>query len=401
MLSAESAASAKGHVLLVDDEPGIVRSYGRLLRTAGFRVTELTDPCGVADVIATDEVDVIVTDVGLPVIDGIQILQIVRAAHPTLPVVLITGAGDLPSAIKAVEHGAHRYLQKPVDSHVLVAVVEDALAAHRRAEEHHRAVAYYERLGQQASFRSSIAGRFDRALEGLYMAYQPIVRWSDRSVYAYEALVRSTERGLSRPQALFSAGESLDRLHDLGRATRRLVAATMEQAPPDLQMFVNLHPHDLDDESLMSGECPLTRMASRVVLEVTERTSLDLTSELGQRLVTLRNLGYRLAIDDLGAGYSGLTALTQIRPEVVKVDMSLVRGIDDDPTKRKLVAMLAASCRDLGMLMIAEGVETTDERDVLVRIGCDLLQGHLFATAGAAFPSVDWGSARPTASAIQ
>jgi EAL domain-containing protein (putative c-di-GMP-specific phosphodiesterase class I) len=99
-------------------------------------------------------------------------------------------------------------------------------------------------------------------------------------------------------------------------------------------------------------------------------------------------MGFRLAIDDLGAGYSGLSSLAEVEPEVVKLDMTLVRGIEAEPTKRKVVHAVCALGRDLGIKVIAEGVETSAERDALLELGCDLLQGFFFARPGEPFPSI-------------
>ena len=95
-------------------------------------------------------------------------------------------------------------------------------------------------------------------------------------------------------------------------------------------------------------------------------------------------------IDDLGAGYAALSSLASLQPEVVKLDMSLVRGVDRQPIKRRLVASLQTLGEPLGLTVIAEGVETNAERDTLVSIGCDLFQGFLFARPGRGFPSVTW-----------
>jgi EAL domain-containing protein (putative c-di-GMP-specific phosphodiesterase class I) len=101
-------------------------------------------------------------------------------------------------------------------------------------------------------------------------------------------------------------------------------------------------------------------------------------------------MGYRLAVDDLGAGYAGLTWFTQLEPEVVKLDMSLIRGIDSEPTKQKLARSMASLCHDLGILVIGEGVETAAEQKGLVTAGLDLLQGYFFARPGPPFPNVEF-----------
>ena len=108
-------------------------------------------------------------------------------------------------------------------------------------------------------------------------------------------------------------------------------------------------------------------------------------------MAQLRALGYRIAVDDLGAGYAGLTSFAHLEPEVVKVDMSLIRGLDRSPMKQKLLGSIVALCRDLGIEMIAEGIETAEERDALVRLGGDLCQGYLFARPEKPWAPITWG----------
>ena len=133
------------------------------------------------------------------------------------------------------------------------------------------------------------------------------------------------------------------------------------------------------DDDLYSPDAALSQVASRVVLEITERAALDHVSDVRTRIASLRALGFRIAIDDLGAGYAGLSSFAQLEPEVVKIDMSLVRDIHLHATKRKLVRSLTSLCADLGLTLVTEGIECAAERDTLVDMGCELLQGYLFA----------------------
>ena len=110
-------------------------------------------------------------------------------------------------------------------------------------------------------------------------------------------------------------------------------------------------------------------------------------------MAQLRALGYRIAVDDLGAGYAGLASFAHLEPEVVKVDMSLIRGLDRSPMKQKLLSSIVALCQELGIQMIAEGIETEAERDMLVNLGGDLCQGYLFAR-----PQLPWAHTAFTSS---
>jgi EAL domain-containing protein (putative c-di-GMP-specific phosphodiesterase class I) len=349
-------------------------------------VVQVSDGAQIAELLAASPFDAVISDIRLQGSSGIGVLRAVRAFDPDLPVVLITAGGDLTSAVDAVTHGALRYLLKPVPPDLLRDTVRDAVRLRRLAVTQRRAFELYGSAAVKEKLSVDLTGRFDRALETLWMAYQPIVRWSDRSVFAYEALVRNDEPSLRAPDALLAAAEKLGRLFDVGRAVRRSVAATIEKASTPC-VFVNLHPQDLEDEDLFRTSAALTPFASRVVLEITERASLSHVADLKVRLASLRQLGYRLAIDDLGAGYAGLTSFTELEPEVVKLDMSLTRSIDREPTKQKLAESMTRLCGDLGILVVGEGVETPAERDALAALGCDLLQGYHFAKPGPPFPT--------------
>jgi EAL domain-containing protein (putative c-di-GMP-specific phosphodiesterase class I) len=229
----------------------------------------------------------------------------------------------------------------------------------------------------------------DGVLGSLWMAYQPIVSWSEQRIYGFEALLRSEEPKLPHPGVVLEAAERLGRLPELGQRVRARVASDMTAAPLLLKnVFINLHPSDLHDESLYGPANPLLPYASRVVLELTERASLTDQKEVTARVTSLRGLGFRIALDDLGAGYSGLASFAQLGAEVVKYDMALVRGVDQDERRRRLVQSMTALFRELGVLVIAEGVETEGERNALVSVGCDLLQGYLFAKPAKDIPTV-------------
>src|SRR5262249_28665716 len=156
-------------------------------------------------------------------------------------------------------------------------------------------------------------------------------------------------------------------------------------------LFINLHARDLNDEHLYSPTSPLSNIAGRVVLELTERASLKEVSDLSAKMTRLRKLGFRVAVDDLGAGYAGLSSFTQLEPEFVKLDMSLVRGVDESERKRRVIRAMNSLCEtDLAIRVVTEGVETPAERDVLAQEGCVLLQGYLFAKPAQGFPTPTW-----------
>ena len=188
--------------------------------------------------------------------------------------------------------------------------------------------------------------------------------------------------------AVLGAAERVDRIHDVGRAVRSSVVFSAHAAENAWLFFVNLHPEDLLDPNLYLPDSPFSLLARRIVLEVTERVSLDHVADVHDRIAKLRALGFQIALDDLGAGYAGLTSFTQLEPEFVKLDMSLVRDVHQNSIKQKVVRSMVRLCQDMGKQIIAEGIEKVEERDALIELGCDFLQGYLFAKPGRPFPTV-------------
>ncbi|HVO31317.1 MAG TPA: EAL domain-containing protein, partial [bacterium] len=173
--------------------------------------------------------------------------------------------------------------------------------------------------------------------------------------------------------------ERLGKLRDLGKTIRTRVAHTIAKLPENALVFANLHPFDLDDSDLADPRAPLSGHAKRVVLEITERASLDGIKDARKKIAALRSLGFRIALDDLGAGHAGLSTFAKVEPDMVKLDMSLTRGADKEPIRRQVIASMVELCRKLKMEVVTEGIETPEERDAIVGAGCDLLQGYLFA----------------------
>ena len=239
------------------------------------------------------------------------------------------------------------------------------------------------RVAEQARITKELAAlevALDKCLASLTMHFQPIVHASNRARFGYEALLRSRDKSLPHPGAILDAAERLERIPALGRAVRAQSAKVIADAPPERGLvFINLHLLDLFDKQLTSPFSPLSKVASRVVLEITERTSLEGQADVRYRVAELRELGFKIAIDDLGGGHARMGTFTPLDCDYVKLDMSLVRDIDQHAMKQRLVRSVTELCREQGTKIIGEGVETEAEASVLVDLGCDYLQGYLIA----------------------
>src|ERR1700733_4346456 len=154
----------------------------------------------------------------------------------------------------------------------------------------------------------------------------------------------------------------------------RLALSAVSSLPKDIYLAVNASP-----ETILSGELHDTlngMPAERIVLEITEHAHVENYDSLMHALQPLRNQGVRLAVDDAGAGYSSLQHILQLRPDLIKLDMRLVRNIDRDPARRALASALVLFARETGSQIIAEGVETAFELNALQSIGIERAQGY-------------------------
>ena len=385
-----SAPEAPPKVLLIDDDEELLEFYQDALTPLGYQLEVAGDGIEASYLLGSKRYDVLVSDIVMPGLDGLGLLKTVRATNLDVPVILVTGTPTADSAIQAIEYGAFRYLTKPFSAAELRRVVAYAECVSRMARHKREALKLVSGLEGFAADRAGLEATFERALETVTMAFQPIVSWSQRKVLGYEALARTADPALSTPLALIETAERLGRLRQLGRQLRQVIARSIEVLPADTQVFVNVHPRELDDEDLVSSASPLARSAGRIVLEITERASLDAFPDAPRRLAELRRLGYRIAIDDVGAGHAGLSTFTRLEPQIAKLDMALVRGIDSNPTKQKIVRSMADLCRQLGVMVITEGVETQAERDTLLAAGCDVLQGFLFGRPAPRLEDPTW-----------
>jgi EAL domain-containing protein (putative c-di-GMP-specific phosphodiesterase class I) len=382
-------------VLLVDDDFSVRKMHAKVLSRAGFTVEAAPSGSEALRLLERGlRVGAIVTDLHMPGIDGLSFLRAVRKFDLDVPVIIVTGYPSLESAMRVIEYGGFRYLTKPAPAGELASVVGSAVSMHRLALLKRRALELYEGERWHLGDRASLEANFDEALDALWMAFQPIVNWRKREIVGYEALVRANHSVLGSPGPLLAAAERLGRVGELGQRIRRHVVDAVRAAPVETLIFMNLHAADLNDDSLYAKSSELSGCAPRVVLEVTERSSLDRVTDVKARAQALRNMGFKLAIDDLGAGYAGLSSFSQLEPDIAKLDMSLVRGIDDSPQKQSIVRSMLSVCRnELGVSVVCEGVETVAERNMLDELGSDTQQGYLFGRPQAGFLSPMWGDA--------
>ena len=378
-----------GRVLVADDDAAIRRVCTRILSHEGWHVT--TCDSGRSAVAETERAsvpfDCVLSDVNMPEMDGFELVRTLREKDDDLPVLLMTGDPSLDGAVRAIDFGAVSYIAKPFDHESLASQVARAARRHGVQRMRRRAESWARELFGETREISSLETRFANAVAKSWMAFQPIVDVSNQTIFAYEALLRTDEESLRRPDIFISTAERLDKVQLLGRTVRDSVARAATTLPERVNVFVNVHGLELNDEELFSETSALAAFAPRVVLEITERTGIDPAAGAA-RVAMLRRLGYRIAVDDLGAGYAALGALATLEPDIVKLDMSLIRDLDQHDKKRRIVTAIASLCRELGGRVVAEGVETVAEKQACIDAGIELIQGYLYARPSRGFAMV-------------
>ncbi|MBN9164843.1 MAG: EAL domain-containing protein [Myxococcales bacterium] len=375
--------SGRPRLLLVEDEDGLRDALVRNLSET-FEITAVADGSAAADLLVMETFDGVLSDIGLPGMSGVDLLRLVRTYDLDVPVVLMTGQPSVETAIAALELGALTYIQKPFAHDVLRGTLLRAAKLARIARTKREAVAAGVGGSPLAGDRAGLHTCVDRALDSLSLVFQPIVDRRARKTMGFEALMRTKEVSMPNPGALLEAAERLGRLQEVGRRVRELAATTFRPPDDGMILFVNLHPADLLDSNLYDRHAPMTKIADHVVLEITERAALDDVTETKHRSAELRRRGFKLALDDLGAGYAGLTSFATFEPEVVKLDMTLIRGIEASTVKKHVVESMTRLCRELDMKVVAEGIETMPELATIIDLGCDYLQGYLLGRPGPA-----------------
>jgi len=227
--------------------------------------------------------------------------------------------------------------------------------------------------------------------DSLYPVYQPIFALRGGGVFGYEALTRIRDsEWFKGPQPLFAFAEEANESYRLDRLTREKAIASCAGLGKGQKLFINVMAHLMDDPRFTPGctlrlleECGLS--PDNVVFELTERSSIEDFAACKKMLAHYRSQGYKIAIDDVGAGYSSLQSIVELHPDYIKIDRSLVSGIHLDEMKEQVMGTFVGFASRMGIQVVAEGIECEEELDKVRGMGVDYAQGFLLGKPSA-FP---------------
>ncbi|HTR50114.1 MAG TPA: EAL domain-containing protein [Kofleriaceae bacterium] len=218
------------------------------------------------------------------------------------------------------------------------------------------------------------------------IVFQPVVDLKTRKVFAYEALARTSAPEFDGPLALFAAAVAESCTGELGRLLRQMSLEGCTSHP----LFLNIHPAELNEPWLVQPDDPIFQHSEDVYVEITEGVPLSHFRLCQNMLDEVRGRGVHLVVDDLGAGYSNLKYIADLRPRIVKLDRGLIAGLVTSSRLYKLVAAIVRLCKELDSKVVAEGIETKDELAAVIAAGAQYGQGYLLARPAFPPPELTW-----------
>jgi len=219
--------------------------------------------------------------------------------------------------------------------------------------------------------------------EDIRTLYQPIVDLKTGEIFAYEALTRGPKgTPMESPLMLFGVADKTNLSFELDRLCRKKALLNLKGLGSHQKIFVNTFPATMHDPEFKGAslEALLKKTGLRgenIVFEVTERVAIENYSLFQKEQNYFSDLGFGLAVDDIGSGYGSLEAIANLRPQYVKVDLSIIRDIHENPVKLELLKAIADISRKIGAKILVEGIEKREELEIVRQHGCDYGQGFL------------------------
>ncbi len=243
--------------------------------------------------------------------------------------------------------------------------------------------AAHERRGGLIANRERLQDLLIRAR--VITAYQPILLLKDRSLLGFEALSRGARgTGLEAADDLFGAAEVHGLLIELDRLCRQRALLSSGRIPSNARIFVNTLPATIRDPQFRGR--PLIEFLDRaqvapdrIVIEITEKLVIENYNLFRETMAYFTDLGMSFAVDDVGAGYSGLESIARLKPHFLKIDTALVRDVHESRVNREMVKAIISLGQGIGSTVIAEGIQSQEETDALLGMGIDYGQGFFLA----------------------
>ncbi len=360
-------------VLIVDDEPAISQLLTVLLNSHGYTTRVAMSGREALESISPN-IDLILLDMILPDLEGLKICQQLKAnsLSKDIPIIIITGHQNKTDRIESLYLGAEDYLTKPFEPEELFARMDVVLRRHDIrlsgdcARQHYDTISELKRIIDE---------------ESINIRFQPIYFLKPMRLLGLEMLSRpQTNSPMRDPEIFFKAALKYGVYYEVEMiGWRKALKVASESFDGRQTLFLNCEPYLVERENFKTVKEMFSDFgvsSNEVYLEVTERSAVITFDVFYERLREYRRGGFKIAVDDLGSGYSSLESIVEIRPEAIKLDRHIVNGVSADIYKNSIVKLFVAFCRENGIMCVAEGIENKEDFDALIELGVDAGQGY-------------------------
>ncbi|MBI1352607.1 MAG: EAL domain-containing protein [Actinomycetales bacterium] len=382
------AGLSENRVLVVDDNPANTRLVRSLLLRAGLReVREIQDPLTFERIIDAFDPDLVILDLMMPKMDGFAVLDLLarRSVGVFLPVIVVTADDSKASTERALGLGAHDFVTKPFNAAELVLRSRNLLRSRAAYVELRRSRAWLRSrldlfepdLSASGVDPDRVRTLIDDTIKAgtFTIVGQPVIDMRSGDTLSIEALARFPSGVLNNAGAWFAAALESGQVGDLELAAATKALGHLPHLSDGARMSINLSPSTVLAGGLgaLGEDVPW----SRIIVELTEHVPVADYAALRAALRPYVDRGLRIAIDDTGAGFASLRHILDLEPHIIKLDIGITRGVDADPSRAALAGMLVHFAQEVGIRVVAEGIETEAERDRLLELGVVYGQGYL------------------------
>jgi EAL domain-containing protein (putative c-di-GMP-specific phosphodiesterase class I) len=321
----------------------------------------------------------VLLDLHMPHVDGLQVLAQIKAyaAGDYLPVLVLTADTTTGARDHALSHGAHDFLTKPFDAVETTLRIANLLETRELHANLRRAgVVPPPQSTEGSADPEDIRRRIHNVLDGnrVTPVYQPIVDLRSRETVGYEGLSRFYDPRHGGPDRWFDDAFTVGLGVDLEWSAAQTLLPFLERVPPGTFLAINMSPATVLDV-VEKQLCPPERCGD-LVIELTERVPIQDYQAVIGALEEMRSLGTRLAADDRGSGFAGFRHLVSLAPDIIKLDIGLLREFHFKSGQLAITNALVTFADDVGAQVIAEGVEDEDELELLQGLGVTWAQGY-------------------------
>lgn len=396
--------SSPATLLIVDDEPQVRKLLETLLQQEGYQTLSAGTGEEALLRVAEQPPDLILLDIMIPGMDGYEVANQLKGnpATANIPIIMLSALSESSARLSGLETGAEEFISKPVDRVELWLRVRNLLRLKAHGDQLKQHSAMLEQRLQRHHYQTARSNVYDPVRQDLENAlrqtvqrqafalhYQPKVHVASGEVCALEALLRwdRPDYGPVSPAVFVPMLESLGLIGQVGHwvieTVCRQIAAWQRCDIGAVEVSVNVSSHQLIEGDLIAEIADIlagTGVAAHwLELEITEGTLMENTAHSIVSLQRLRAMGVKIAIDDFGTGYSSLAYLRRFPIDTLKIDIAFIREVTSNPQDAAIVRTVIQLAHSLGLLAVAEGVETQAQWAFLKEAGCDQIQGYLFS----------------------